>query len=110
MRRLIFIVGLGIGFVLGARAGRERYEQLRKLARKAAENPAVQEAAGAIQAQAVSLAKLVGDKLADRATVARARFGEALHDRLPGLRDRDSDGRASGHTREGSAQAPPTAG
>src|SRR5215471_20715980 len=43
--RLVFFTGLGIGFVLGAKAGRERYEQLRKAARKAWDSPAVQQAA-----------------------------------------------------------------
>ncbi len=29
MRRLIFVAGVGVGYVLGSRAGRERYEQLK---------------------------------------------------------------------------------
>ena len=45
--KLVFFTGLGIGFVLGAKAGRERYEQLQKAARKAWDSPAVQQAAGA---------------------------------------------------------------
>lgn len=89
--RLVFAVGFGAGFVLGARAGRERYEQLRTLARKVADSPAVQQAAGALQAQAADLAKNAKDKLADRAGTARAKMGEALHERR-----RDANGR-SGH-------------
>ena len=34
--RLTFIAGLATGYVLGARAGRERYEQLRKAAQRIA--------------------------------------------------------------------------
>jgi hypothetical protein len=45
--RLTFISGLAVGFVLGARAGRERYEQLLKAARQIAQNPAVRNAAEA---------------------------------------------------------------
>lgn len=30
MNRVIFVVGLGVGFVLGARAGRKRYEQIKE--------------------------------------------------------------------------------
>lgn len=101
MRRLVFIAGLGIGFVLGARAGRERYEQMRKFARKVAESPAVQQAAGAMQAQAVELAKSARGKLADRAVTARAKVGEALHERVPGMRTRD----ANGQTHHGYAPA-----
>lgn len=39
--RLTFITGVAVGYVLGARAGRERYEQLRKSAQRIAQNPAV---------------------------------------------------------------------
>lgn len=53
-----FVVGFGAGYVLGARAGRERYEAIARGARRFMENPAVQEAAGLLQAQAASV---VGD-------------------------------------------------
>lgn len=90
--RFVFFTGLGIGFVLGARAGRERYEQLRRLARKIADSPAVQQAAGALQAQAAGYAKAAGSKMAGRAGAARAKVGEAIHERVPGMRVRESNG------------------
>ena len=108
--RLVFFTGLGIGFVLGARAGRERYEQLRKLARKAADSPAVQQAAGALQAQAASAAKTAGGKVADRAGAARAKVGGALHDHVPGMRVRESNGHPAGGGQGNYAQTPGTAG
>ncbi|MFB6604268.1 YtxH domain-containing protein [Streptomyces noursei] len=43
--RLTFIAGLSVGYVLGTRAGRERYEQLRKSAQRIAQNPAVRNTA-----------------------------------------------------------------
>jgi FAD/FMN-containing dehydrogenase len=108
--RLIFFTGLGIGFVLGARAGRERYEQLRKLARKAADSPAVQQAAGALQAQAASYAKSAGGKVAGRAGAARAKVGGALHDHVPGMRVRESNGHPADGGGAHFVQAPGTAG
>ncbi|MDG9703364.1 YtxH domain-containing protein [Streptomyces sp. DH37] len=42
--RLTFVVGVAVGYVFGTRAGREKYEQLRKSARQFAENPAVRNA------------------------------------------------------------------
>lgn len=60
--RISFIGGLAIGYVLGAQAGRERYEQLKQLARKAAESPAMQQTAGALQAQATATARTAKDK------------------------------------------------
>lgn len=41
-----FILGAATGYVLGARAGRERYEQLVRTYHRVAEHPTVQSAAG----------------------------------------------------------------
>lgn len=41
--KILFVVGLGVGYVLGARAGRERYEQIRKAAQSVWNTPAVQQ-------------------------------------------------------------------
>ena len=41
-------------FVVGARAGRERYEQMVKASRKVAENPTVQKATSAAGAKATA--------------------------------------------------------
>jgi hypothetical protein len=62
--RISFVGGLAIGYVLGAQAGRERYEQLKQLAKKAAESPAMQQTAGALQAQATATAKTAKDMAA----------------------------------------------
>lgn len=71
--RLTFIVGAVVGYVLGARAGRERYEQLRAQAQKLAQNPAVRNTAEA--------AVLQGRKSAAKAAdTVSAKFG----DHLPG--------------------------
>lgn len=112
--RFVFITGLGIGFVLGARAGRERYEQIRKLARKAWESPSVQQAAGAFQAQAADFAKTTKDKVTGRvpafADAARSRAGEAVH-RIPGRgkagdRQAGSDGLGSYTSAPGNQEDP----
>jgi hypothetical protein len=55
--KVTFVSGLAAGYVLGTRAGRERYDQMRKLVRSAADSPAVQQAAGVLQAQAAGTAK-----------------------------------------------------
>jgi hypothetical protein len=63
--KITFLGGLAIGYVLGAQAGRERYDQLKRLAKKAAESPAMQQTAGALQAQATATAKSARDMAAD---------------------------------------------
>jgi hypothetical protein len=81
--RFTFFIGLAVGFVIGARAGRERYEQLKKLAGKAKDSPAMQQAAGAAQAQAASLARAAKDRAA-----------QTVGDRIPGMRAREANGHA----------------
>ncbi|WBB59496.1 YtxH domain-containing protein [Streptomyces sp. WMMC500] len=45
--RVSFVAGIAVGYVLGSRAGRERYEQMRKAAQQFSESPAVRNAAEA---------------------------------------------------------------
>ena len=61
-----FVVGFAAGYTLGARAGRERYEQIRRMSHGLSENPAVQSAAGVLQAKATNLAGSARDKIVDR--------------------------------------------
>ncbi len=49
------VLGIGIGYVLGSRAGRERYEQIKRWSSAAADHPAVQGAAGFVQAKVSGL-------------------------------------------------------
>jgi hypothetical protein len=56
--KLLFVVGLGVGYVLGTRAGRRRYEQIRSVAQKVWESPAVQKPVHSMQDYA---ADRVGD-------------------------------------------------
>ncbi|MEU6715621.1 YtxH domain-containing protein [Nonomuraea sp. NPDC046802] len=74
--RMTFAAGLAIGYVLGSRAGRERYEQIKRTAQRVADNPRVQEIAGVVGAQT---AKIAG--------VARERVGDTLQRRIPFLGD-----------------------
>jgi len=71
--KLMFIGGLAAGFVLGSRAGREKYEEIRTNAKKVWEHPTVQEAAGVAQAQANKLYTEGKDKL------NQSKLGEKLH-------------------------------
>ena len=52
MAKLSFIAGFGAGYVLGARAGRERYEQIRRAYAQAKDDPRLQGIAGMVQARA----------------------------------------------------------
>jgi hypothetical protein len=95
--RITFLAGFAVGFVAGARAGRERYEQMVKLGRKAAESPTVRKATRAAGDKAAGLTKAAGQKAAERmpkiaetaksgATKVRGQL-----DRLPGRGSPDDE-------------------
>ncbi|HEV7450171.1 MAG TPA: hypothetical protein VGO16_02015 [Pseudonocardiaceae bacterium] len=50
-----FLLGGAIGYVLGTRAGRERYEQIERTCRQVIDHPTVQGAAGVISAKIVEV-------------------------------------------------------
>lgn len=62
MRKLTLLAGIGIGYVLGTRAGTQRYEQLKAQAQKAWNNPTVQEKAAQAQDAVREAAPKVGEK------------------------------------------------
>ncbi|WP_163507546.1 hypothetical protein [Fodinicola acaciae] len=66
MTKVAFVAGLAIGYVLGTRAGRERYDQIRRVARAVRENPTVQETAGIVQAQAGNVMASAKEAVAER--------------------------------------------
>ncbi|WP_424213895.1 YtxH domain-containing protein [Streptomyces sp. BI20] len=90
--KVTFLAGLALGYVLGTRAGRERYERLRKSARDFAANPAVRNAAETagqtgrqVAGRAVSLVgskvqDVVPDGLAAKVRRLRDRGGERFED------------------------------
>ncbi|WP_241037606.1 hypothetical protein [Blastococcus litoris] len=50
--KLSFLAGFGAGYVLGSKAGRERYEQIRRGWEQAKDDPRLQSIAGVAQAKA----------------------------------------------------------
>jgi hypothetical protein len=105
--RLSFVAGFAAGFVAGTRAGREKYDQMVKLAKSAAENPTVQQAAGAIQSHASTLANTTaqkfGGQLHDKVPQMAQHAAHTVGERLPGLKHRT----ASGTHRDGSGDGHP---
>ncbi|MGY1616705.1 hypothetical protein ACI797_08155 [Geodermatophilus sp. SYSU D00691] len=63
MAKLSFLAGFGAGYVLGARAGRERYEQIRRAWEHAKDDPKLQSVAGMAQARADAVVQGVKAKM-----------------------------------------------
>lgn len=70
MKKLTAIVAGGAGYVLGARAGRQRYEQIRNFALRVKDNPKVQEAAQQAADIAKEKAPVVQEKVSQVADAA----------------------------------------
>ncbi len=70
MSKLSVIVAAGAGYVLGSRAGRERYEQIKSQAQSVWSDPRVQQR----KSQAADVAR---DKASEAASAAKAKATEA---------------------------------
>ena len=81
MGKTMFLTGAAAGYVLGARAGRERYEQISRIAGEVRQNPKVQQATESAMNRGSEMAHKVTDAAADKAP-----------DWMPGSRGGSSDG------------------
>ncbi|MDQ1721727.1 MAG: hypothetical protein QOI26_1461 [Pseudonocardiales bacterium] len=61
-----FLLGIAVGYVLGSRAGRERYEDIVAAARRVAGSQTIQATAGVLQAQAAEAAERAKSRLGGR--------------------------------------------
>ncbi|WP_433478169.1 YtxH domain-containing protein [Spirillospora sp. CA-142024] len=74
--RMMFMAGAAIGYVFGTRAGRERYEQMKRLSKQVSENPNVQEAAGMLRSK--------GEEFAGAARGKAGQLKERVPEQMPG--------------------------
>ncbi len=68
--RIAFVGGFVGGYVLGSRAGRARYEELKRRSQDFIESPLVQEKAAQVKDFAAEKAPVVGHKVSDAAAKA----------------------------------------
>jgi len=73
MSKIVTLAAAAAGYVLGARAGRERYEQIAGQAQKLWHDPRVQKAAADAKQTAADKAPVVKDKVTDAASKATDR-------------------------------------
>lgn len=97
--KLSFLAGLGTGYVLGARAGCERYNQLTSKARDLWQDPAVQDKVGQAQQAAKEQAQEAQHAVTEKAKEKAHDAQEAVKSKI-GTHDESSDGPAT--------TAPPT--
>ncbi|MFD7689158.1 YtxH domain-containing protein [Streptomyces sp. NPDC051740] len=89
--RLTFVAGVVLGYVLGTKAGRERYEQMKRSAQQFTRNPAVRNTAESAAQQGRDFADkayhAVSDKVGDR-------MPDSVAQRVRTLRERTAHGPA----------------
>ena len=73
MKKLLVLVAGGIGYVLGTKAGRQRYEQIRGTFNKVKDDPRVQEKAHHAADLAKEKAPVVKEKITEAADAASAK-------------------------------------
>jgi hypothetical protein len=79
MKKLVALTSFAAGYVLGAKAGRERYEQIRRIALRVKDDPRVQETAHSAADKARAQAPVVGHKIADAAGTMADKAKHAAH-------------------------------
>jgi hypothetical protein len=93
VKKITLLIAAGAGYVLGTRAGRERYEQIKQQATKTWNNPKVQDTVDTVSTQAkhagADLSSKVGSKAADAAGTVKDKVSEKVsssndHDQQPG--------------------------
>ena len=109
--KLAFILGAAVGYVLGTRAGRERYEQIKRGAQRVWETEPVQRGVhlvkGAVDERAEELKALAlrfGGDVVDNLVKGRPRGGSPAG-RAQSRSDADSSDAGSGESRVGESKA-----
>jgi hypothetical protein len=78
--RATFALGFAVGFIAGARAGRERYDQIVKYSRQLAENPTVQRATRTVTDRTTELTRTAAAQMPRVMETAKQKAGG----RIPG--------------------------
>lgn len=75
--KIPFAIGLGVGYVLGARAGRAQYERIKAAAARVAEQPFVRQRIDTASARVSQAVRAQGEAVTDK-------VADAVKDRLFG--------------------------
>lgn len=92
MSKLTILAAAAVGYVLGARAGRERYDEIAEAARGVWSNPTVQRGKDKTQEAAVRTGRDAGRAVGAKAGEAGRKVGETASDAVDRLRSSGSDG------------------
>jgi hypothetical protein len=89
MRKLMFLTGAAVGYVLGARAGRERYEQICRASERVRANPSVRQAAGTVSGRGNEVVHQMAHTAAAKAHSVAGAVADKAPGWMPGSRPDD---------------------
>jgi hypothetical protein len=98
--KILFVAGLGIGYVLGTRAGREKYEQLKSGAMRLWNDPRVQRQVDAAETFVKDKAPDVAEFVSDSAK----KVVSQVTGKKPATPSRTSGARTSGTAKSGTTK------
>lgn len=102
--KILFVAGLGLGYVLGTRAGREKYEELRTAALKVWNDPRVQKQVDNVEDFVKDKAPEVAEFVSDNAKKVVAQVqGKKPAAKKPATRKSTGSGTSSSSTRSSSS-------
>ena len=79
MKKLMLLAAVAIGYVLGARAGRERYDQIMSLVNRVTNDPRVQQTAQHAMDVAKEQAPVMAEKVTHAASAAASKVSGDGH-------------------------------
>jgi hypothetical protein len=107
-----FLVGVGVGYVLGAKAGQQRYEQMKSKSQELWQSDLVQakvsEATGAVKAAAPVVTEKVSDAAKHAGSAAKHRFSSEPATTSAGVMSPDSEESTTSTARRTSSRPVPS--
>ena len=94
--KVLFLVAGAAGYVLGARAGRERYEQISSVAARAWGNPKVQSTVNDLEGKATDVAKQAGAKAQEKVGAAAGSVAGTVRAKVGGSGEVGGEGEGGG--------------
>ena len=102
IKRLAFVAGFGVGFIVGSASGRKSYESLRETAINTWNDPKVQDKVSEGTDWVKAEVPVVGGKLADTAQKAAGTVSAKAQDGASTVKDKAQEGAASVKSKVGS--------
>lgn len=99
MGKLSFFVGAGVGYLLGARAGRQQFEKIKSASQHVWENPRVQTSVQKVEDRVAQVAK-------EQASAVTDRVAETVKSRIGGSSGSSSASPSSGSSGDDSQMRP----